>query len=125
MGELNSMMGAIETLNNEWNEKEALLQKQGDAVRDLIDDEQAKSAAWEAAANTFTAAENTFLQAYDNQTTQCCARDNAAVLDVEYVPAYASCDYKNQKTSGNCYNVTRAAVMDRVTKPFTDGLALY
>merc|ERR1711959_805837 len=67
---LNGLMDAVQLHNNEWDEKEALLQKQGDAVRDLIDDEQAKSAAWEAAANKFTAAEKTFLQAYDTQTTQ-------------------------------------------------------
>jgi hypothetical protein len=122
---LNGLMDAVQLHNNEWDEKEALLQKQGDAVRDLIDDEQAKSAAWEAAANQFTKTQNGYLHDFDVQTSTCCQRDNAAVLSVQYVPAYAACDYKNQETSGQCYDVARKAVSDAVTGPFTDGLDSY
>jgi hypothetical protein len=122
---LNGLMDAVQTHNNEWDEKEALLQKDGDSVRDLIDDEQAKSAAWEKAADVFTTTQNHYLHTYDKQTDTCCKRDNAAVLDVEYVPAYAMCDYKDQDSSGDCFNVAHGDVMDRVTKPFTEGLALF
>merc|ERR1711959_836711 len=69
--------------------------------------------------------QNNYLSVFKDQTTACCNRDNAAVLDVEYVPAYASCDYKNQDTSGGCADRARKAVADVVTSPFSDGLTTY
>merc|ERR1711934_453083 len=68
---LNGLMDAVQTHNNEWDEKEALLQKDGDSVRDLIDDEQAKSAAWKKAADVFTTTQNHYLHTYDKQTDTC------------------------------------------------------
>jgi hypothetical protein len=122
---LNTLMDAVQEENNEFTEKEALLQKDADNVRDLIADEHSKSAAWEKAADTFTADETDFLKKHAKQTKKCCARDNAAVLDVVYVPAYASCDYKQQDSSGDCSKVARKDVADDVTGSFTNGLADY
>merc|ERR1712072_1065521 len=123
--QLNTKMAAIQSRNDAFTEADKLLQQDADNVRALIDDEQAKSKVWENQAAKFTGAQDEYLSQYTTQTTSCCNRDNAAVLDVEYVPAYASCDYKNQDTSGGCADRARKAVSDVVTSPFTDGLKLY
>lgn len=97
---LNTDMGAIRMHNHAFAEQEKLLQQQADNVRKLVDDEQAKSKTWEAQATKFTNSQNGFLSAYKTQTETCCERDRVAVMSVEYVPAYAVCDYKQQDASG-------------------------
>merc|ERR1719324_924358 len=92
--DLNTLMASVQTHNDAWDEKEALLQEDGNNVRKLIDAEQAASKKWEDDAADFTKTQDNFLASYDTQTSTCCQRDNAAVMGVEYVPAFASCDYK-------------------------------
>jgi len=122
---LNTDMAAIQGLNDAFAKQEKMLQQDGNNVRKLIDDEQAKSQAWEKQASTFTSSQTTFLGAFDKQTAACCHRDQAAVMSMEYVPAYAQCDYKKQDTSGGCAARAKKAVADVVTAPFSEGLAKY
>merc|ERR1712072_602494 len=123
--QLNTKMAAIQSRDDAFTEADKLLQQDADNVRALIDDEQAKSKVWENQAAKFTGAQDEYLSQYTTQTTSCCNRDNAAVLDVEYVPAYAACDYKNHDSSGGCSDRARKAVSDVVTSPFSEGLTLY
>jgi hypothetical protein len=121
---LNTQMEAIATLNDMLESDVADLNQQADNVRKLIDDEQAAAAAWDSAASLFTATQNHYLAVYDNQTDTCCQKDNSAVLDVQYVPAYVECDY-TIPAGATCSKRARAAVSAIVTTPFTDGLVLY
>jgi len=122
---LNDMMAAIGTHNAAFVTQEKNLQEDANNVRKLIDDEQAKSKTWENQASTFTTSQNTFLGEFRTQTASCCRRDQAAVMSVEYVPAYAECDYKIQSTSGGCADRAKSAVSEVVTSPFSEGLAKY
>merc|ERR1719426_350544 len=122
---LNDMMAAIGTHNAAFVTQEKNLQEDANNVRKLIDDEQAKSKTWENQASTFTTSQNTFLGEFRTQTASCCRRDQAAVMSVEYVPAYAECDYKIQSTSGGCAERAKNDVNDVVSSPFTEGLTRY
>merc|ERR1719174_2758795 len=122
---LNDMMAAIGTHNAAFVTQEKNLQEDANNVRKLIDDEQAKSKTWENQASTFTTSQNTFLGEFKTQTASCCRRDQAAVMSVEYVPAYAECDYKIQSTSGGCADRAKNDVNDVVSSPFTEGLTRY
>merc|ERR1711904_242479 len=122
---LNTDMAAIGTHNSAFVTEEAALQQDGNNVRKLIDDEQAKSQTWEAQAGAFTSSQSVFLGAFTKQTNACCKRDQAAVMSVEYVPAYAECDYKIQSTSGGCADRAKSAVSEVATSPFSEGLAKY
>merc|ERR1711977_130333 len=122
---LNTDMAAIGTHNSAFVTEEAALQQDGNNVRKLIDDEQAKSQTWESQAGAFTSSQSVFLGAFTKQTNACCRRDQAAVMSVEYVPAYAECDYKIQSTSGGCADRAKSAVSEVVTSPFSEGLAKY
>merc|ERR1712072_1190661 len=93
---LNVKMSAIAELNAGLESDVELLNGEADTVRKLIDD----------------------------QTDRCCQKDNSAVLDVEYVPAYVECDY-TVPAGATCSKRARDAVSAIVTTPFTDGLALY
>merc|ERR1711976_633929 len=75
--------------------------------------------------NTDMAAIQGLNGAFAKQAAACCHRDQAAVMSMEYVPAYAQCDYKKQDTSGGCAARAKKAVADVVTAPFSDGLAKY
>jgi len=123
--DMNTLMASVQTHNNAWDEKNALLQADANNVRGLIDAEQAASKKWETDAADFTTKQNHYLDQYGKQTNTCCQRDNAAVTDIHYVPAYASCDYKKQDTSGACADVARKAVSDVVADAFTTGLSTY
>merc|ERR1719247_3786644 len=122
---LNTDMAAIGTHNSAFVTEEAALQQDGNNVRKLIDDEQAKSQTWEAQAGAFTSSQSVFLGAFTKQTNACCKRDQAAVMSVEYVPSYAECDYKIQSTSGGCAERAKNDVNDVVSSPFTEGLTRY
>merc|ERR1712216_487273 len=123
--DMNTLMASVQTHNNAWDEKNALLQADANNVRGLIDAEQAASKKWETDAADFTTKQNHYLDQYGKQTNTCCQRDNAAVTDIHYVPAYASCDYKKQDTSGACADVARKAVSDVLADAFTTGLSTY
>merc|ERR1712093_93377 len=73
--DVNTLMNNIQLRNNAWDTQNTILQQDANGVRDLIDDEQAKSATWEKAAGTFTATQDAFLATYGQQTDQCCKRD--------------------------------------------------
>merc|ERR1712072_112803 len=122
---LNTDMAAIGTHNSAFVTEEAALQQDGNNVRKLIDDGQAKSQTWEAQAGAFTSSQSVFLGAFTKQTNACCKRDQAAVMSVEYVPSYAECDYKIQSTSGGCAERAKNDVNDVVSSPFTEGLTRY
>merc|ERR1712072_631107 len=122
---LNTDMAAIGTHNSAFVTEEAALQQDGNNVRKLIDDEQAKSQTWEAQAGAFTSSQSVFLGAFTKQTNASCKRDQAAVMSVEYVPSYAECDYKIQSTSGGCAERAKNDVNDVVSSPFTEGLTRY
>jgi len=121
---LNVKMSAIAELNAGLESDVELLNGEADTVRKLIDDQQAAAAAWDSAASLFTQTQNNYLHTYDDQTDRCCQKDNSAVLDVEYVPAYVECDY-TVPAGATCSKRARDAVSAIVTTPFTDGLALY
>jgi len=121
---LNVKMHAISQLNDGLNQDVAILRDEANNVRKLIDEEQAAAAAWDSAASLFTSTQNNYLHTYDDKTNTCCQKQNAAVLDVEYVPAFVTCDY-TVPAGATCSKRARAAVAAIVTTPFTDGLALY
>merc|ERR1719426_284773 len=122
---LNTDMAAIGTHNSAFVTEEAALQEDGNNVRKLIDDEQAKSKTWEAQAGAFTSSQSIYLGAYKKQTNSCCKRDQAAVMSVEYVSAYAECNYQEQSTSGGCADRAKSAVSSAVSSPFSEGLKRY
>merc|ERR1711934_387705 len=121
---LNVKMSAIAELNAGLESDVELLHGEADTVRKLIDDQQAAAAAWDSAASLFTQTQNNYHHTYDDQTDRCCQKDNSAVLDVEYVPAYVECDY-TVPAGATCSKRARDAVSAIVTTPFTDGLVLY
>merc|ERR1712072_1632232 len=121
---LNVKMEAIAELNKGLNTDVDLLRGEANTVRKLIDDQQAAAAAWDSAASLFTQTQNNYLHVYDDQRDRCCQKDNSAVLDVQYVPAFYTCDY-TKPAGATCSKRARAKVAGIVTTPFTDGLALY
>jgi len=121
---LNSKMDAIGDLNSVYTDHVGALNERADHIEVLIADAIDKSATWKAKSETFTDVQNHYFKVYDNQTKTCCSKDNAGVIDVEYTPAYALCDYTVPAGSG-CGDRAVKAAEDIVTTPFTDGLALY
>lgn len=121
---LNTKMDAIQDLNDVYTEHVNALVQESVRIERLIADAIAKSAIWKGKSEDFTAAENHYLAVYDNRTKTCCAKDNAGIIEVQYTPAYALCDYTVPAGLGCSDRAVKAAV-DIVTTPFTDGLALY
>jgi len=121
---LNTKMRAIADLNDVYTQHVANLNARADHIETLIADAIDKSATWLAKSQTFTQVQNNYFAVYDNQTKTCCSKDNAGVIDVEYTPAYALCDYTVPAGAG-CGGRAVKAAEDIVTTPFTDGLALY
>jgi len=122
--DLNTQMDGIAQLNNGLTTEVKLVNDQADVVRKMIDQEQADAAAWDAAATKFTNTQNDYLKTYDKQTDTCCQRDNSAVIDRQYTPAFVTCDYK-VPAGASCSADARKAVASIVTTPFTTGLTLY
>merc|ERR1719281_1174140 len=91
---------------------------------EAIAEQQAAASAWDDSAALFTKTQNNYLHTYDDQRDRCCQKDNSAVLDVEYVPAFYTCDY-TKPAGATCSKRARAKVASIVTTPFTDGLTLY
>merc|ERR1712072_175557 len=121
---LNTQMDAIGDLNNVYTKLVGMLHKRRDTIENLIKDAIDKSAIWKGKSEDFTAAEAHYMKTYDNKTKTCCAKDNAGVLQVEYTPAYALCDYTKPEGE-HCGNRAIKAAVDIVTRPFEDGLALW
>merc|ERR1711907_395699 len=93
-------------------------------IQPAINQAHADAAAWDAAATKFTNTQNDSLKTYDKQTDTCCQRDNSAVIDRQYTPAFVTCDYK-VPAGASCSADARKAVASIVTTPFTTGLTLY
>merc|ERR1711959_828707 len=121
---LDTKMNDIALMNGRFSELVDNLNERATQIEGLIADAIAKSADWKAKSETFTATQEHYMKTYDNQTKTCCEKDNAGVIDVQYTPAYALCDYTVPAGSG-CGDRAVAAVQDIITTPFTDGLALY
>jgi hypothetical protein len=121
---LDAKMASIGDLNSAYSNMVAELNVRADGIEKLIADAISKSATWKAKSEFFTKTQNDYFAVYDNQTKTCCAKDNAGVIDVEYTPAYALCDYTVPAGAGCGARAVKAAA-DIVTTPFTDGLALW
>eukprot|EP00657_Telonema_sp_P-1_P006324 TRINITY_DN2468_c0_g1_i3.p1 TRINITY_DN2468_c0_g1~~TRINITY_DN2468_c0_g1_i3.p1 ORF type:complete len:426 (-),score=165.27 TRINITY_DN2468_c0_g1_i3:100-1377(-) len=119
---LNSKMRIIGSLNSGLTSDVNILNKEANTVRHLIDNQQAAAAAWKKSAAGFTSQQATYLSTFQAEHDSCCNRDNAAVVDVQYVPAFKECDYTK---SPACSADARKAVSSIVTSPFTEGLATY
>jgi len=122
---LNTKMNDVKVRNGGFIEEEKELQQDANDVRDLIDKEQAASKTWEDQSKTFTGAQTDYLAKFGQQTDTCCQRDNAAVMDIQTVPAYAECDYKDQANSGGCAARAKEDVSNAVKGTFSSGLKKY
>lgn len=121
---LNTKMDSIQDLNNVYTSHVKLLTEEKDRIELEITDAIQKSAIWKGKSEEFTASEIHYLHVYDNKTETCCRQTNAGVIDVEYTPAFATCDY-TVPAGLKCGERAIKAAVDIVTTPFTDGLALY
>jgi len=121
---LNTQMSEIQDLNDVYTQHVKLLNEEAGRIELQITDAIEKSAIWKGKSEDFTTAENHYLYVYDNKTETCCRQDNAGVIDVQYTPAFATCDY-TVPAGMQCGARAIQAAVDIVTTPFTDGLALY
>merc|ERR1711907_908060 len=124
---VNSKMKKIQDLNHLYTDNVKNLNEKKDQIVRMIDDAHAQSQLWEKHSLAFTKTQNSYLDVHGRKEHTCCEKDNAGVVDVEYVPAFATCDYVDVSTSNgkHCGAQAVKAVENIVTKPFTDGLALW
>merc|ERR1711934_1235642 len=122
--DINRKMAKIADLNDTYNKKVDAFNKKRDQIKILIDDCHEKSKDWEKKSQQFTADENACLAKHEEKEDVCCKKDHAGIIEVEYTPAFATCNYQT-KEGARCGEKAVKAVEDIVTKPFTDGLTLW
>jgi len=124
---VNSKMKKIQDLNHLYTDNVKNLNEKKDQIVRMIDDAHAQSQLWEKHSLAFTKTQNSYLDVHGRKEHTCCEKDNAGVVDVEYVPAFATCDYVDVSTSNgkHCGAQAVKAVENIVTEPFTKGLALW
>merc|ERR1711981_1394731 len=119
---LNSKMQKIADLNEMTKEQVEDLHKTRDQIIGMIDECHRLSKDWEAKSKQFTSDQNAYLKVHEQMRTTCCEKDHAGIIEVEYTPAYATCNYQTPE-GANCAAKAVKAVDDIVRHPFTHGLS--
>merc|ERR1739848_380257 len=119
---LNSKMQKIADLNEMTKGQVEDLHKTRDQIIGMIDECHRLSKDWEAKSKQFTSDQNAYLKVHEQMRTTCCEKDHAGIIEVEYTPAYATCNYQTPE-GANCAAKAVKAVDDIVRHPFTHGLS--
>merc|ERR1711977_807263 len=119
---LNSKMQKIADLNEMTKGQVEDLHKTRDQIIGMIDECHRKSKDWEAKSKQFTSDQNAYLKVHEQMRGTCCDKDHAGIIEVEYTPAYATCNYQTPE-GANCASKAVKAVDDIVRQPFTHGLS--
>merc|ERR1712166_5934 len=121
-GVLDSKMTIIKNLDEAFTVDLKTVNDAAKVAQNLIAKQQREAAAWEKSVNVFTKTQKSYLKTFKVMEGVCCERDNAAVVDLQYVPAYKECDYTRPQT---CAADAREVVSSVVDDVFEKGLELY
>jgi hypothetical protein len=117
---LNTKMDAIVDLDKVTASTLALLHGRADDVRSEIKSHNDLAAEWEAAANAHLSAIAEYEKTVKEKTEMCCKKQQAAVPDLEYTPAYAVCDYE-ESNDKECVAKAVASLQKYISAKFAAG----
>lgn len=117
---LNEEMEKIQNYANAVQVQQNLLRGDADQIRTWIGEHNALVIEWRTRAEAFLAARDLWTITHVNMTTTCCARDNAAVVDVAYLEPAHECDFKAPEAD-KCVAKTAASVKSYVDPYFVEG----
>jgi hypothetical protein len=117
-------MAKIQTYTDAIHAGQAILYSKADEIRGWITEHNNMVVEWKGLAEKFIAADNAWTTTHNNMTTTCCAKDNAAVIDVAYLEPSHSCDFK-AADADKCIEKTRDSVDGYVNPYFVEGQTHY
>merc|ERR1712010_41627 len=121
---LDTEMGKIQTYRDSIFAQQKILYAKAADIRKWIGEHNDLVVEWRDRAEKFQAARDDWTATHNNKTTTCCAKDNAAVVDVAYLEPYHQCDFKAPEAD-QCISKTTSSVQSYVEPYFTDGLNHY
>jgi len=121
---LDTEMQKIQTYTDSIRSQQTILYAKADDIRKWIGEHNDLVGEWRTRAEKFIAARDDWTATHNNKTVTCCAKDNAAVVDVAYLSPYHQCDYK-ATGADDCIDNALANVKSYVEPYFTDGLNHY
>jgi len=101
-----------------------ILRGKADEIRQFIKEHNDLVVEWFKRADAFVAARDLWGVTHNNMTTTCCAKDNAAVVDVAYLEPSHSCDFKAPEAD-KCISKVSASVTSYVDPYFVEGRTHY
>merc|ERR1711990_146876 len=117
---LDTEMGKIQTYRDAVFAQQEILYAKADEIRGWITEHNKLVIEWDARAEKFIAARDVWTITHNNKTTTCCAKDNAAVVDVAYLEPYHQCDFKAPEAD-HCIQKTKDSVHGYVDPYFVNG----
>jgi hypothetical protein len=121
---LDTEMGKIQTYRDAVFAQQEILYAKADEIRGWITEHNKLVIEWDARAEKFIAARDVWTITHNNKTTTCCAKDNAAVVDVAYLEPYHQCDFKAPEAD-ECISKATNNVHSYVEPYFTNGFNHY
>jgi len=121
---INALHTLITDFNTEQQGKEDLLQSTAEAIRKDIRTYNGVAVDWDEAGKAYTASIKKYETTVKDKTDTCCDKQQAAVVGIEYTPAYASCDY-TAADADKCTAKAIAQVDAAVKSDFAAGLKRY
>lgn len=117
-------MAKIQTYRDAVFAQQEILYAKADEIRGWITEHNKLVIEWDARAEKFIAARDVWTITHNNKTTTCCAKDNAAVVDVAYLEPYHQCDFKAPEAD-ECISKATNNVHSYVEPYFTNGFNHY
>jgi len=114
---VNAKHGSITQHNSASTDIRASLNKRAVALRKNIAAHNKLSISWKKAATSYKKAIKGYEKSVKSKTGTCCAKQQAAVPDVEYTPTYATCDIIKQ-TPKECYAAAEANLKKYILPKF-------
>jgi hypothetical protein len=117
-------MAKIQNYRDAVFAQQEILYAKADDIRTWIGEHNDLVVDWRTRAEKFISTRDDWTATHNNKTVTCCAKDNAAVVDVAYLEAYHQCDFKAPEAD-QCISKTTSSVQSYVEPYFTDGLNHY
>eukprot|EP00657_Telonema_sp_P-1_P009847 TRINITY_DN4083_c0_g1_i2.p1 TRINITY_DN4083_c0_g1~~TRINITY_DN4083_c0_g1_i2.p1 ORF type:complete len:412 (+),score=146.92 TRINITY_DN4083_c0_g1_i2:131-1366(+) len=121
---LNTVFSQIRTYTHIVKGQKADLRVREARIRNWITEHNQKAAQWDKAGVRFMSTRDKWTRTHNKKTETCCARDNAAVVDVAYLKAYGRCDFK-APDADKCIEVVEKSVEAYTGGYFDRGLTHY
>merc|ERR1711934_30513 len=122
--EINAKHGVIVDFNADYTNKREMLYNEFNSIQDDIDAHNVAAQTWDDAAAAYSAAVTKYEKDVSDKTDTCCDKQQAAVVALEYTPAYANCDYTAADADKRT-DTAKANAATAMRSDFANGLKRY